>query len=35
MTDPVVARIKRVTHRYGATFALSDLRLDIPANCMA
>ncbi len=35
MTDPVVARIKRVTHRYGATFALSDLGLDIPAHCMA
>ena len=35
MTDPVVARIKRVTHRYGATFALNDLRLDIPAQCMA
>ena len=35
MTDPVVARIERVTHRYGATFALSDLGLDIPAHCMA
>ncbi|MGO9235887.1 MAG: ribosome-associated ATPase/putative transporter RbbA [Methylocella sp.] len=35
MTDSVVARIKRVTHRYGTTFALSDLALDIPAACMA
>jgi ribosome-dependent ATPase len=34
MTDSVV-RIKRVTHRYGTTFALSDLALDIPAQCMA
>ena len=35
MTGAVVARIKRITHRYGETFALSDLRLDIPAQCMA
>jgi ribosome-dependent ATPase len=35
MTGSVVARIKRVTHRYGAAFALSDLALDIPAQCMA
>jgi ribosome-dependent ATPase len=34
MTD-AVARIGRVTHRYGATFALDDLTLDIPARCMA
>ena len=34
MTDAVVARIERVTHRYGKTFALNELTLDIPANCM-
>ena len=34
MTD-VVARVERVTHRYGKTLALNDLTLDIPANCMA
>src|SRR6516162_2981800 len=35
MTAPVVARIERVTHRYGKTFALNELSLDIPAQCMA
>jgi ribosome-dependent ATPase len=35
MTDAFVARIKRVTHRYGTTFALNDLSLDVPAQCMA
>ena len=35
MTNPAVARIERVTHRYGKTFALNDLALDIPAQCMA
>jgi ribosome-dependent ATPase len=35
MTNPVVASVERVTHRYGKTFALNDLTLDIPANCMA
>jgi len=34
MTDAVVARIERVTHRYGKTVALDDLTLDIPAHCM-
>ena len=34
MTDAVVARIERVTHRYGKTIALNDLTLDIPAQCM-
>ncbi len=34
MTDPFVARIKSVTHRYGKTFALNDLTLDIPAQRM-
>ncbi len=31
----VIARIESVTHRYGKTFALNDLTLDIPAQCMA
>jgi ribosome-dependent ATPase len=35
MTSDFVARIERVTHRYGKTFALNDLSLDIPARCMA
>ena len=35
MTDTVVASIEHVTHRYGKTFALNDLSLAIPANCMA
>ena len=35
MTMTVVARIESVTHRYGKTFALNDLTLDIPAQCMA
>ena len=34
MTQPVVASVERVTHRYGKTFALNDVTLDIPANCM-
>ncbi len=35
MTNNFVAKIERVTHRYGKTFALNDLTLDIPAQCMA
>ena len=35
MTVPVIASVERVTHRYGKTFALNDLTLDIPAQCMA
>jgi ribosome-dependent ATPase len=35
MTQPVVAKIQRVTHRYDKTLALNDLALDIPAHCMA
>ena len=35
MTDTVVARVQEVTHRYGKAFALNDLTLDIPAQCMA
>ena len=34
MTQPVVASVERVTHRYGKTFALNDVTLDIPAQCM-
>ncbi len=34
MSNAVVARIERVTHRYGKRFALNDLTLDIPAHCM-
>ena len=34
MTNAVVASVERVTHRYGKTFALNDLTLDIPAQCM-
>jgi ribosome-dependent ATPase len=34
MTNPVVASIERVTHRYGKTYALNDVTLDIPAQCM-
>ena len=34
MTSPIVASIEHVTHRYGKTFALNDLTLEIPAQCM-
>src|SRR5690349_18479203 len=34
MTDPVVARIEGVSHRYGTTFTLNELTLEIPAHCM-
>ena len=34
MSTAIVASVERVTHRYGKTFALNDLTLDIPANCM-
>jgi ribosome-dependent ATPase len=34
MTNPVVASLERVTHRYGKTLALNDVTLDIPAQCM-
>src|SRR5215510_8366290 len=34
MTDAVIARIERVTHRYGKTIALNDVTLDIPGHCM-
>jgi ribosome-dependent ATPase len=35
MSNPVVARIERVTHCYGHRSALNDVTLDIPARCMA
>ena len=34
MTRAAVASVEGVTHRYGKTFALNDLTLDIPAQCM-
>jgi ribosome-dependent ATPase len=34
MSNSAVARIERVTHRYGKTLALNDLTLEIPAQCM-
>jgi ribosome-dependent ATPase len=34
MSQPVVASVERVTHRYGKTFALNDVTLEIPAQCM-
>jgi ribosome-dependent ATPase len=34
MTDPIIARLERVTHRYGKTNALDDVTIDIPARCM-
>jgi ribosome-dependent ATPase len=34
MTKPVIAKVDKVTHRYGKTFALNDLTLEIPAHCM-
>src|SRR5215467_9299071 len=34
MTKPAIAKVDKVTHRYGKTFALNDLTLEIPAHCM-
>jgi ribosome-dependent ATPase len=34
MTDAVVARLASVSHRYGATVALDDVTIDIPARKM-
>ena len=34
MSEPIVASVERVTHRYGKTFALNDVTLSIPAQCM-
>ncbi|MEK1851556.1 MAG: ribosome-associated ATPase/putative transporter RbbA, partial [Phyllobacterium sp.] len=34
MSTTIVASVQQVTHRYGKAFALNDLTLDIPANCM-
>ena len=34
MTNTIVASVEQLTHRYGKTFALNDLTLDIPAQCM-
>lgn len=35
MTAPAVVQLTGVTQRYGATVALDDVSLDIPAGCMA
>ena len=34
MTQPAVARLANVSHRYGATVALDDVTIDIPARVM-
>jgi ribosome-dependent ATPase len=34
MTDEVVARVEKVSHRYGAAIALNDVTIDIPARIM-
>ena len=34
MTGAIVARLKNVSHRYGATIALDDVTLEIPARKM-
>jgi ABC-type branched-subunit amino acid transport system ATPase component len=34
LTNPVVASIEGVTHRYGKALALNDLTLEIPGQCM-
>ncbi len=34
MSTTMAASVQHVTHRYGKTFALNDLTLDIPSNCM-
>jgi len=34
MTQPAVARLKNVSHRYGTTVALDDVTIDIPARIM-
>ncbi|SFT01740.1 ribosome-dependent ATPase [Sulfitobacter marinus] len=35
MTDAPIVQLSNVIHRYGATAALDDISLDIPAGCMA
>lgn len=35
MINAAVASVEHVTHRYGTTFALNDLTLAFPAQCMA
>jgi ribosome-dependent ATPase len=34
MTDTAIARVERVSHRYGATVALDDVTIDIPSRIM-
>lgn len=35
MTDAPIVQLSSVSHRYGATVALDDINLDVPAGCMA
>ena len=35
MTDAPIIQLSNVTHLYGATAALEDISLDVPAGCMA
>src|SRR5215813_10091700 len=34
MTDSVVAKVERVSHRYGTTVALDDVTIEVPARRM-
>ena len=34
MTDEPIARVTNASHRYGATVALNDVSIDIPARIM-
>jgi len=34
MTDSIVARLNGVSHRYGATIALDDVTIEVPARKM-
>jgi len=34
MTGEPVARVKNVSHRYGATVSLADVSIDIPSRIM-
>ena len=34
MTDSIIAKVERVSHRYGRTVALDDVTIEIPAGRM-
>ena len=34
MTDAIVARLEKVSHRYGATIALDNVTIEVPARKM-